>query len=468
MAGTLQTARDKINRTFGLKLLRCANRTLGLVRAPSMTASVRIDEIEGAFRARTPRSAATMERAARSMPNGITRGLSWHEPYPTVFERGEGAHLHDIDGNRYLDLAQNGLSLIHGHAYPPVVEALRAELARGTAWPGASDAQVAFAELLCSRIPHAEMVRFTNTGTEAMMLAVKLARAATGRPMVVKTWHAYHGSYDDLEAGLHGNGELPGRVALADFGDIESFARVLDDHSGQVAAIVLEPVLYTGVVTPPPPGFLADVERLARDANVLVVLDDCLMFRLAEGGSAERFGLAPDITCVGKWIGGGLPVGAIAASAELMAQFDVHRDSRLYHGGSFNGNPLGCVAGAITLEHFTAARIEAVDERAARFVAALQASAEQLGLSLRTPRAGSAFGIYLANPDDAIDWASTSCLHLAASNRGVTYGPGGECGISTAIRDDDIDEAITAMHAALVDVARRGAGTPTNEQGAAA
>src|ERR1700729_1888629 len=260
-----------------------------------------------------------MARASASMTRGLTRTLSWFPPYPVVFERGTGAILHDVDGNEYIDLFSNGLSLLPGHPYPPITAALREAIERGTAWPGTSEAQIELAELLCQSISGAESVRFANTGTEAMMLAVKLARAASGRPVVIKAWHAYHGSYDDLEVGLQGRDEVAGRVALANFGELHSYVDALERNGGNVAAIVVEPVQYTGVVTPPPPGFLQALRDLARSAGVLFVLDDCLMFRLAEGGSAARFGIDdPDITCLGKWIGGGLPVGAITSSTELL------------------------------------------------------------------------------------------------------------------------------------------------------
>src|SRR5579872_7502995 len=144
----------------------------------SMTEVAMLDgrQIEADYRARTPGSAALMERAGRSMPRGLTRALSWFAPYPVVFERGAGAMLHDVDGNAYVDLFANGLSLMHGNAYGPVQEALERALPRGTAWPGASDLQIEFAELLCARIPGAQQARFANTGTEATMLGVKLAR----------------------------------------------------------------------------------------------------------------------------------------------------------------------------------------------------------------------------------------------------------------------------------------------------
>jgi glutamate-1-semialdehyde 2,1-aminomutase len=417
--------------------------------------------IEESYVARTPGSRAMMDRAVGVMPRGITRSLSWFAPYPVVFDRGAGALLTDVDGNEYIDLFGNGLSLMHGHAYEPVTSALAAAMRRGSAWPGASDAQIAFAELLCSRIPGAEQVRFANTGTEATMLGVKLARAASGRTLIIKAWDAYHGSYDDLEAGLQGQGEMPGRVALARFGQLESYRDALERHPGEVAAIVVEPVQYTGVVTPPPDGFLRELRDLSRSAGVLFVLDDCLMFRLAEGGSAERFGIDADITCLGKWIGGGLPVGAITASAELMRVFDPLADRPLYHGGSFNGNLLGSVAGTIAVRDLTAAQIDRLDGVADRMRSALERAAADEGLAIRAAGVGSAFGLYvLDRPDGEIDWRGSALLHLAAVTRGVYYGSGGEFGLCTAVDDATADRAIEGLTGAIADLAAAGIGQP--------
>jgi glutamate-1-semialdehyde 2,1-aminomutase len=413
--------------------------------------------IEQAYLARTARSAELMERAGRSMPSGITRTLAWFAPYPVVFERGSGARVFDLDGNAYLDMFSNGLSLMHGHAYGPIEQALREALSRGTAWPGASDAQVAFAELLCSRIPGAEQVRFANTGTEATMLAVKLARHVTGRPVLIKAWEAYHGSYDDLEVGLQGQDEDPGRVALARFGEIDTYVAALERNAGKVAAIIVEPVQYTGVVTPPPEGFLCELRELARSAGVLYILDDCLMSRLAEGGSSERFGVPePDITCLGKWVGGGLPVGAITARRELMAPFELPGgEHALYHGGSFNGNLLGSIAGQIAVQNLSAGEIERIDAQADRLRAALEQAAGEHGVPIRTQGVGSAFGLYvLDRPDGQIDWEATRLLHLAAVNHGVYYGTGGEFGICTAFGDEEIEEAGAGLGEALADLAR--------------
>jgi glutamate-1-semialdehyde 2,1-aminomutase len=418
-----------------------------------------LSAIERSYLDRTPASAQLMQRASEFMPSGITRTLAWFAPYPIVFERGSGANVFDVDGHRYLDMFSNGLSLMHGHAYAPVDAALREALSRGTAWPGASDAQVDFAELLCGRVPGAEQVRFTNTGTEATMLAVKLARYTSGRPVVIKAWDGYHGSYDDLEVGLQGQGEDPGRVALATFGDLDSYAAALERNAGNVAAIIVEPVQYTGVVTPPPDGFLAGLRELARAEDVLFVLDDCLMLRLAEGGSTERFAIGdPDITCLGKWVGGGLPVGAITASKELMSPFDLEQEGSLYHGGSFNGNLLGSVAGAIAVQDLTSVEIAQIDAQAERLRQGLAESAQQLGVSIRTSGVGSVFGLYvLDSPAGEIDWKASRLLHLAAVNHGVYYGTGGEFGLCTATSDDEVEEALAGLSSALADLARESA-----------
>jgi glutamate-1-semialdehyde 2,1-aminomutase len=257
---------------------------------------------------------------------------------------------------------------------------------------------------------------------------------------------------------------MPGRVALATFGEIDSYRDALERHAGQVAAIIVEPVQYTGVVTTPPDGFLRELRELARDAGVLFVLDDCLMFRLAEGGSAERFGIEADITCLGKWIGGGLPVGAIAASEELMNAFDPLRDEPLYHGGSFNGNLLGSVAGTIAVRDLTAAEIERVDGLADTIRAAIDEAADDAGIAVRTSGIGSAFGLYVLDaPDGEIDWDASALLHLAAVTRGVYYGSGGEFGLTTALDDETVELTIDALRGAIADVAAAGASSSVRE-----
>ena len=300
---------------------------------------------------RTPRSAALMGRAREVMPAGSTRTFGYFDPYPLVFERGEGVHLWDVDGHRYIDFTYNGLSLIHGHAFPPILEALATAVPRGTAWPGSSIDQIEFAECLTARIPHAEQVRFTNTGTEATMLGVKLARHATGRQLIVKFRGAYHGSYDDLEAGLYGIGELEGRTLLGDFGDLASFERAFAAHKDEIAAVVIEPILFTFRVIPHRrrPSSPTSIE-LAHDAGIL--------------RGARRL---PHVPPRPRRLGRALrPPSRHHLSRQVRRRRAAGRRDRLhpradvdlrprapnavYHGGSFNGNPLGCATGRVTIE----------------------------------------------------------------------------------------------------------------------
>ncbi len=221
------------------------------------------------------------------------------------------------------------------------------------------------------------------------MLAVKAARHVTGRPYIVKSIGAYHGSYPDLEAGLYGIGNLDGRALIAPFNDLGSYERVMSEHGAQVAAIVIEPVLVTGRVVAPEPGFLLELQSLARRHGALTILDDCLMLRLAAGGSAEKFGLQPDLVVLGKFLGGGTPLGAFGGSKKIMRIFDPNQRGPVFHGGSFNGNPIGCAAGHITLTHLTPGRIAAMDAASLRIRTALALRAGELGLDVVMSGIGS-------------------------------------------------------------------------------
>ena len=416
-------------------------------------------ELEQRYAARTPRSAEAMVRARRYMVRGLTRGWGYHRPYPLVAKRGEGPYLIDLDDNRYVDLANNGLSLIHGHAFPPVVEALRAAAGRGSGWLVPSEEQIEFAQMLCERIEIFERVRFTNSGTESGMLAVKVARAATGRPAVLKSIDGFHGSFDDLEVGLYDRPEQPGRVYLAPFGDAAAFERKLEQHGPEIAAVVLEPLLFSGLVTKAPADFLPRVQRAAQRAGALFVLDDCLMLRLAYGGSAELYGLEPDLTFLGKFIGGGLPMGVLGGRAEVMEVLDPHREQPLYHGGSFNGNLLSSVTGRVSLAHFDAEVIAAMNARADQLRAALLQGAAKLGLPLSTVAEGSIMGIYLTDTLARHDGhfmagEGTQLLHLAALTHGVFIGPGGEIALSSVVGEEALERAVEGLLRALADVAR--------------
>ena len=395
-----------------------------------------------------------MERAAAVMPGGNTRTTSFHPPYPLVIERGEGPWVWDVDKRRYLDLFCNGLSLIHGHAYAPVTAAISEALQRGTAWSGASREQIAYAELLTGRIATMARLRFTNSGSEAGLLAVKAARHITGRPLIVKAVGAYHGCYEDLEAGLYGRGDLAGRALVAPFNDLDGFERVMKRHGSNVAALVIEPVLVTGRVVAPEPGFLNALEKLAQRHGALTILDDCLMLRLAAGGSAEKFGLRPDITVLGKFLGGGTAFGAFGGSREIMQIFDPTQRGCVFHGGSFNGNPVGCAAGLVTLRDLSAERIAAMDAASLSIRSALARRAEELGVDVILTGIGSVSGIAFSadtkrHEDDPSALGLAPLFHLACLSEGVALGPGGIISVSSAHDTAAVSHAIAGMSIAL-------------------
>jgi glutamate-1-semialdehyde 2,1-aminomutase len=415
--------------------------------------------IEARYRRETPRSAAVMTQAAESMPGGNTRTTSFHPPYPVVMDRGDGPWLWDVDQRRYLDLFCNGLSLIHGNNYGPARQAIHTALQSGTAWSGASHAQIAYAEFLQNRIEALELVRFTNSGSEAGMLAVKAARHVTGRPYILKSTGAYHGSYPDLEAGLYGRGDLEGRALVATFNDLPSYERVMALHGNQIAAIVIEPVLVTGRVAAPAPGFLTGLQALARRYGALTILDDCLMLRLAVGGSCEKFELQPDMVVLGKFLGGGTALGAFGGSRAIMGIFDPTQPGCVFHGGSFNGNPVGCAAGLATLTDLTSERIAAMDAACVTIRDALGQRAAELGIDVSLTGISSVVGIaFAADParheDNPSALGLASLFHLACANEGVIIGPGGIMTVSTVHDAAAISHAIAGLSAALQSVAQ--------------
>ncbi len=415
--------------------------------------------IERAYRAATPQSGRLNVRAARTMPGGNTRTTSFYPPYPVVIERGEGPWVRDVDGRRYVDMFCNGLSLIHGHDYAPVREAIQAALPRGVAWSGTSRVQIEYAELLTERLPAMQRVRFTNSGSEAGMLAVKAARHFTGRPYVLKFTGAYHGSYPDLEAGLYGQVDIPGRALAVPFNDLAAVERVLATHGHEIAAIVIEPVLVTGRVAAPHPEFLPAVQAVAQRHRALTLLDDCLMLRLAVGGSAAKFGLQPDLIILGKFLGGGTPFGAVGGRADIMEIFNPTKAGCLFHGGSFNGNPIGCAAGLVAMRELTAERIATMDAAQQRIHDALSIRALELGLDIHMTGLGSVAGIaFAADPsrheDDPSALGLGPLYHLACANAGVLLGPGGIIAPSTVHDAAATSAAIAGLERALADVAQ--------------
>jgi glutamate-1-semialdehyde 2,1-aminomutase len=419
-----------------------------------------VSTIEDSFRKRTPKSAEMAKRAERVMPGGDTRTTSYHRPYCLTISHGEGPFLWDIDGNRYIDLLGNYTSLVHGHAYPPIADAIARAARQGTAWPARSEPQVELAELLCERVPSVERVRFCNSGTEAGMLAVHVARRLTGRKLILMARYGYHGSYDDLELGLGGqDGE---RTMLADFGEATSFETLLSERGGEIAAVFLEPVLGSAGVVAPPPGFLERVAVAAHRAGALFVLDEVITLRLATGGAQEVFDVRPDLTMMGKIIGGGLAAGALGGRAEIMSAFDPRERGAIWHSGTFNGNPATCAAGLASVRELTRDRIGKMDRQAKKLAEELKRAARQAELPFSCRQVGSLMNVFFMNeaPPATIareDLRTMASFHLAALNHGLFIAPRGLIALSTVISDELLTEVCERAAKSMEDVAGSGA-----------
>jgi glutamate-1-semialdehyde 2,1-aminomutase len=328
------------------------------------------------------KSAASFARARNVFPDGTARVTIERDPTPRYVQRGVGSHLIDSDGRRFLDLNCNFTTLIHGHAFPPVVEAVTRQLQSGSCFANPTDIEIALAELLCGRIPNLDRIRFVNTGTEAVLFAVKAARAFTGRSKIAKIEGAYHGAYDWVEVSQAaapeswGDAAAPAstpfyrgmpksvldEVIVLRFNDAEGARRLLSIHGSELAAIVLDPMPSRGGLTKPTPEFISAVQETARSNDILVIADEVLNLRQGFEGASARYGLVPDLIALGKIIGGGLPIGAIGGRSHMMSVFDASAGRPLLpQGGTFSANPLSMVAGlaAMTaLDHAAFAHLE--------------------------------------------------------------------------------------------------------------
>jgi glutamate-1-semialdehyde 2,1-aminomutase len=302
------------------------------------------------------------ERALGSLPGGNSRSTLFVAPHPPYAERGEGCEVVDVDGHRVVDLQNNYTALVHGHAFVPVVEAAREALARGSAFGLPTDSEIELAECLVRRVGWARRWRFANSGTEAVMMAVRAARAATGRDGLVRFANCYHGSWDAVvRRGSHGvPATAQGDVLTLALGDGESFVAALDEHEGRLAAVLIDPMPNRAGLKPLDPSFVRLVRKETAQRGIVLVVDEVITFRLASGGLHSLYGVEGDLIVLGKMIGGGFPVGAVGGRAELMDVFDPHRPDAVAHGGTFSANPVTMRAGLAALEAFGTDEIDRI------------------------------------------------------------------------------------------------------------
>ncbi len=414
-----------------------------------------VSPIHQTYLARTAASAEAHAQAKKLMPGGTSRQAGYWAPYPLTIGHGKGVNLWDLDGHRYLDLINNYTSMVHGHAYPPIVEAVCESIGHGTAWSAGNEAQCRLAAQLVDRVPAVEQVRFTNSGTEAGALAATIARVVTGRSKILMARYGYHGSLPEFETGSSGH---EGPVTyLAGFDDLADFETVLDAHGDEIAAVFLEPVLGSGGVRPASAAFLQGVKKAAQKTGALFVLDEVLSFRFATGGCQAGIGLEPDLTMFGKLIGGGFPVGAVGGPRDLLRIFDP-ADLKIFHTGTFNANPITMTAGEISVRELTARRISAMGELCNALKDGLARAAEKCGLPLSINHYGSCLNLYFSEsvPESSIvrkDQETIGKFHLAALNHGLFLAPRGMVAVSTVTTREHVAQALKLAEMAMQDVA---------------
>jgi glutamate-1-semialdehyde 2,1-aminomutase len=433
---------------------------------------------EEVYRRTTPGSRALHEKAVGVMPGGTTRTTTYFDPYPLYIERGQGCRIWDVDGAERIDMLGNYSAMILGHAHPKVVEAIRRQAERGTGFAAANPLAVELAALLCERVPSVEAVRFCNSGTEATMFAMRLARAFTGRPKIARIEGGYHGTHDFAEVSTHpavaeaGPPDEP--VARADsigtpdwvlaqtvvlpFNNPEAAGAILRRHASQVAAVIVEPVIGAGGVIAATPEFLLRLRALTRELGMLLIFDEVISLRVAPGGAQQMYGVTPDLTTMGKIIGGGLPVAAFGGRADVMELLDPRREGSVAQGGTYNGNPLGMAAGLAAMTELTPDVYEELNRKGERVAELLREVFASHEVPVQVNAVGSLFALHFTDRP-VVDYRGVAAsdkkrmrdFFLALVNHGVLMAPRGMGSLSTPMGEGDIDQFIDAVDATVAE-----------------
>ena len=379
--------------------------------------------------------------------------------------------MYDIDGNERIDFINNYTSLILGHAHPVVVEAVQRQVTRLASAAAPTQKEVELAETIKERVPSIELLRFTNSGTEATMMAIRVARAFTGREKIAKFDGGYHGTHDYAAVNVSAAGAsggynetksagLPQAVAdtilIMPFNDKEASERIIAAHKDELAAVIVEPVLGAGGVVMPHDGFLDFLRRVTERYGILLIFDEVISFRISYTGAQGYYGVKPDLTTLGKIIGGGFPVGAFGGRADIMARFDPRKANYIGHGGTFNANPVTMAAGLATLKEMTPERYEHLDTLGAELKRRLDDLFEELRIRAQVNQIGSLFNIHFTDKT-VRSYADVLAgnrevlneLYLSGINNGVAFTGRGMGCLSTPMTESELGEFLNAIRVGL-------------------
>ena len=432
----------------------------------------------------TTKSADLYQRARTVMPGGNTRTTVFMEPHPLYGARGQGCRVWDVDGVERIDCINNFTAMIHGYAEPRINAAVVEQLSLGSAFGMPTQSEVDLAELLCARLPSVDHIRFTNSGTEAVMMALKAARAFTGRPKIAKCEGAYHGSYDFAEISLDSSpanwGNTPQSVAYSKgtpqgvlddvvvipFNDIGQSLEILSRQAGDLAAVLVDPLPNRAGLIPADTAYLTELRSFCDKAGVLLIFDEVISFRLGFNGAQGLWGVNPDLTTLGKIIGGGFPVGAVGGRQDVMAVFDPSVGKpALPHGGTFSANPVSMVAGKVAMELLDEAAYAHLDELGDALRAGITEAFTRSGIPGSVTGAASLLRFHFT--DEPIEgyrsaYASPAQAQLLKQftarliNNGVLAAPYGLMALSTPMTTADIDQVVDSVNKSLATLAQGG------------
>jgi glutamate-1-semialdehyde 2,1-aminomutase len=421
--------------------------------------AARLAEAEARYVGANPESQRLHEERARFMPGGNTRPTIHQPPFPLTIVRGEGARITDADGHEYVDFLGEYTAGLYGHSHPVIIEAIRQALADGIVLGAPNRYEAALAEAVCARFPAIDLVRFCNSGTEANLLALSLSRAVTGRSGVLVFAGAYHGG---ILLFAHGISPLnpPFQWVVGEYNDAAGAARLIGKHAHELAAVIVEPLQGAAGVIPADPDFLRALRETTTAHGVLLIFDEVMTSRLSTGGMQGLLAIAPDLTTLAKFVGGGLSFGALGGRADLMSRFDPSRPDALQHGGTFNNDVLTMAAGAAGLTRvLTDAEITRVNGLGDRLRDRLNAFAAKRELEFCATGYGSLVGIHFTrgpvrNERDVPESAELrGLLHLRLLERGLSFGRRGFVALSLPLAEPEIDGFAAAVEEFLTPLA---------------